>query len=167
MKLIVADTGPLLHLHEAGALHLFAVLGEVHVTPAVLRELERHAPGIWIGAVPASLRFVHPTATANVRAAQWIAGGLLDAGEAESLAYAEEMKPDLFVTDDAAARLMADSLSMPARGSLGVILFCAVHGHLSRQQADEHLRAIAEKSTLWLSSRVRKAAAEVLAEIFR
>jgi hypothetical protein len=29
VRLIVADTGPLLHLHQAGALHLFALLGEV------------------------------------------------------------------------------------------------------------------------------------------
>lgn len=167
MRLIVADTGPLLHLHEAGALHLFGLLGEVHVTPAVVRELERHAPDIWAGAVPAWLRFAHPAATADARAAQWIAGGLLDAGEAESLAHAEEIKPDLFVTDDSAARLMADSLPVPARGSLGIILLCAVHGHLSKQDAEQHLRALTERTTLWLSSQVRRAATEALTEIFR
>lgn len=95
------------------------------------------------------------------------AGGLLDAGEAESLAHAEETRPDLFVTDDAAARLMADTLSVPARGSLGIVLLCAVHGHLSRQDAEAHLRALAEKSTLWLSAKVRLNAVEALAEIFR
>jgi len=27
MKRLVADTGPILHLHEAGALHLFQFIG--------------------------------------------------------------------------------------------------------------------------------------------
>lgn len=167
MKLVVADTGPLLHLHQAGALDLFVRLGEVHVTPTVMTELRRHAPMIWADATPAWLRLVLPSEKANERASNWIAGRLLDAGEAESLAYAEEMKPDLFVTDDAAARLMAESLSVPARGSLGIILHCAAGGFLSKQDAEKYLRALAERTTLWLSAKVRLAAVEALAEIFR
>jgi hypothetical protein len=38
MRILVADTGPLLHLDEAGAMNWLARLGEVHVTPAVIAE---------------------------------------------------------------------------------------------------------------------------------
>jgi len=41
MKRFVADTGPILHLHEAGALHLFQFIGEVLLAPLVLAELTR------------------------------------------------------------------------------------------------------------------------------
>ena len=38
MKLVIADTGPLIHLHQAQALDLLPLLGEVVVTPQVVRE---------------------------------------------------------------------------------------------------------------------------------
>ena len=167
MKLVVADTGPLLHIHQAGALHLFGLVGEVQVTPTVMAELRRHAPKLWADGFPEWLQLVHPSSNAIARAAQRTAGGLLDAGEAESLAYADETKPDMFVTDDASARLMADSLSVPARGSLGIVLFCAARGSLSQQDAEQHLAALTAKTTLWLSARVKLEAARALAEIFR
>ena len=44
MKVIVADTGPVLHLHQAGALDLLPALGEIHITPTVIAELRWHAP---------------------------------------------------------------------------------------------------------------------------
>jgi hypothetical protein len=44
MKRIVADTGPILHWHEAGALHLFPLIGKVFLPPPVAAELCAHAP---------------------------------------------------------------------------------------------------------------------------
>ena len=35
MKRLVADTGPILHLHEAGALHLLPLIGEIFLPPPV------------------------------------------------------------------------------------------------------------------------------------
>ena len=52
MKRLVADTGPILHLHEAGALHLFLSIGEVLLAPLVLAELRVHAPALWPGQLP-------------------------------------------------------------------------------------------------------------------
>ncbi len=166
MKLLIADTGPVLHLHEAGALHLLPLLGEIHVTPMVLAELRRLAPTIFDPEPPAWLTVVEPSSAASARAAQWVAGGLLDEGEAEALAHALEAMPDLFVTDDTAARLMAESLRVPVRGSLGVVLYCAATGRVDEPTAKAHLTALSNRSTLWLSARVRQAAAEALAKIF-
>ena len=44
MKRVVADTGPVLHLHEAGAFHLLPLLGEIFLPPLVIAELRNHAP---------------------------------------------------------------------------------------------------------------------------
>ena len=44
MSVVVTDTGPLLHLHQVGAMHLLAHLGSVDVTPTVWSELQRHRP---------------------------------------------------------------------------------------------------------------------------
>ena len=41
VKRLVADTGPLVHLHEAGGLHLLPLIGEILVSPLVLAEAKR------------------------------------------------------------------------------------------------------------------------------
>lgn len=41
MKRLVADTGPLLHLHEAAALHLLPLIGTVIVPARILAELRK------------------------------------------------------------------------------------------------------------------------------
>jgi len=49
----VADTGPLLHLHEAGAAFLLPSLFMVICPPGVANELAAHAPGVCEEAVTA------------------------------------------------------------------------------------------------------------------
>ena len=46
MKLVIADTGPLIHLHQADALDLLPMLGEVVVTPQVVREWSKQAANL-------------------------------------------------------------------------------------------------------------------------
>ena len=44
MRVVVCDTGPVLHLREAEALQLLAAAGEIFVPPAVERGLEARLP---------------------------------------------------------------------------------------------------------------------------
>ena len=44
-RIIVCDTGPLLHLSEAGAIHLLSLAGEVLMPPLVAIEFEANAQG--------------------------------------------------------------------------------------------------------------------------
>ena len=108
MKRLLADPGPLLHLHEAGSLH---------------------------------------------------------GGEAEAVAPALDFKPDWFLTDDAAARLMAESLGVEAHGSLGVVLWAAGQKLVGKEAAEVALTAL-ERSSLWMSFRVAAQARAALAQIF-
>ncbi len=52
MKRLVADTGPLVHLHEAGGLHLLPLIGEIFVSPLVLTEAKRSGATAWLGPLP-------------------------------------------------------------------------------------------------------------------
>jgi len=146
MKLIIADTGPLLHLDEAEAADLLPRLGEVHVTPAVLAELLRRRG--W--AKPSWPHLDQPSKAVINEAHAWTNSGLLDAGEAEALAHAREIQPDYFLTDGAAARTAA----------------CAALQLCSWQEAENALGALETTSTLRLSPRVKQAARHALAEIF-
>ena len=164
MKVFVADTGPLLHLHQIEMLNLLPALGEIWTTPTVWREFTRHAGE---GSPPAWLHVAQPSASASERASRWVQAGLLHAGEAEALALACESAPDAILSDDTDAREMARTCGVGSRGTLGIILLAAVRGVLAREDAAEALRKLEVISTLWLSAKVRRAAREALAEIYK
>jgi len=75
------------------------------------------------------------------------------------------MKPDWFLTDDAAARLMAESLGMEVHGSIGVVLWAAAHRLIARIEAERPLTGL-ERSSLWMSPRVRAEARLALGNLF-
>jgi len=154
-----------LHLHEAGALHLFQFIGETLLAPLVLAELRVHAPTLWPGQLPrwANAQILSPVA--QQRAVEWQHAGLLQGGEAQALALALETKPDWFLTDDAGARLMAESLGIETHGSIGIILWSAATRLIQKPEA-ENLLAGLEKSSLWMSPRVRAEARAALTRLF-
>jgi predicted nucleic acid-binding protein len=79
--------------------------------------------------------------------------GLLDAGEAEAMALARQLSAHWFLTDDAAARVLAASLALEVHGSLGIVLWAATIRHLSRGEAESALDRLA-RSSLWISAGV-------------
>lgn len=122
MRLVVADTGPLLHLSEIQAGEMLLCFESVQATPVVLDEYARHWPEFVRAALPSWLTAVSVSIEATDLANQWLSADLLDAGEAEALAHAKVENADLFLTDDAAARTLAESIGVEARGTLGVVL---------------------------------------------
>jgi predicted nucleic acid-binding protein len=160
MKRVVADTGPVLHLHEAGALHLLQLIGEIFLTPLVAAELRSR-----ISELPKWAKIQALSSTAQERALEWRRAGLLHGGEAEALALALEFKSDWFLTDDAAARLMAESLNVEVHGSIGVVLWAAASRLVKKTEAELFLVGL-EKSSLWMSLKVRIEARAALEKLF-
>ncbi|MGO8927106.1 MAG: hypothetical protein ACLQU3_09485 [Limisphaerales bacterium] len=165
MKRLVTDTGPLLHLSEAGALELLPRIGVASLTPLVLAELRARAPTLWPGTLPDWLKLHTLSHAVQQRTVGWQQAGLLHGGEAEALAVALEVAPDWFLTDDAAARLLAESLKLETHGSLGVVLWAAANRLVAKAEAEAYLTAL-ENSSLWTSPRVRAAARAALENIF-
>ena len=130
MRSVVSDTGPVLHLHEARALHLLQLVGEIAVPPAVDEELGRWIGG-WNSQRPPwiSSREVDATSADDWRA--WCEAGILQPGEAQAISLARQLRADWFLTDDAAARLVASRLGFEVHGSLGVVLWAAAMERLS------------------------------------
>jgi predicted nucleic acid-binding protein len=166
MMLVVTDTGPLLHLHQIGAVVLLTHLGEIHVTPTVLSELRRHAPSFFTHGMPAWLIQTQPSSTALLQASRWVNAQMLDAGEAEALAFAHEAKAGIFITDDTAARTLGESLGLQVRGTLGVVLYNAASGHLDQPAALQILTDLEQRSTLWMSAKVKAAVRTGISQIF-
>lgn len=164
MKLVVSDTGPLLHLVEARSLDLLKLTGEVHVPPVVAAEISRLIAD-WPSLRPDWINETSLIAPYDVQADAWAQAGLLDRGEAAALALAQQLAATWFLTDDAAARVLATSLKIEVHGSLGIVLWAAATGHLNRDQATSALNRLAQ-SSLWISARVLKEAMDAIDKLF-
>ena len=100
-----------------------------------------------------------------VQAMEWQESGLLEAGEAEAIALAHQLSATWLLTDDAAARVFATAVGVEVHGSLGIVLWAAASGHLSREEADAALDRLAH-SSLWISARVLAEARAALERLF-
>ena len=164
MRRVVCDTGPILHLLEAGALNVLRLTGAVLIPPVVELELANRVPD-WRTTRPAWIEAKTLEHSLAAEAIAWEASGVLHAGEAQSLALAKQIGADWFLTDDAAARILALSIGLEAHGSLGVVLWAAATGHLARPEAELCLDGLA-KSSLWVSERVLAEAKSALGELY-
>lgn len=163
-RVVVSDTGPLLHLIEAAGLHLLEPVGEVHIPRMVDREM-RHHEASWTSTKPHWVALTPLAGSHATEAQAWHQAGLLDAGEAEAVALARQLRADWLLTDDAAARLLAGSLGLEVHGSLGVVLWAAAVRHLTRVEAEAALDDLAN-SSLWISARVLAEAKATLNQLF-
>lgn len=164
MRVVVCDTGPILHLREAEALDLLAAAGEVIIPPAVERELETRLPN-WSSIRPGWLQVARVSDEEARLAEEWMAVGALGLGESEAIALARLRRADWLLTDDAAARVIASLLDLEAHGSLGVTLWAAASGHLQREEAFSVLERLA-KSSLWISPGILNEARRALERLF-
>jgi hypothetical protein len=103
-RIVVCDTGPLLHLSEAGAMHLLQNSGRILIPKSVTKEFNQNVQG-WD---PPQWIEVHKLdETAQKRSTKFIESNTVDLGEAGAIALAIQVEADWFVTDDAKARRLA------------------------------------------------------------
>lgn len=111
LRIVICDTGPALHLHEAAALEELKHAGEVIIPRAVDAELKQRVPE-WRRLKPRWLR-VRTTAAAQRRAP--VLRHLVQErgqGEAEAIILAQSLKADWLLTDDAEARVVAQLVGL-------------------------------------------------------
>jgi len=148
VRVVVCDTGPVLHLREAGVLDLLRHAGEILIPAAVDEELVRLVDD-WPATRPSWLvrRALDPAAAPSP-IHHLVAG--LGAGETEAILLARQLAADWLLTDDAEARIIAGLAGLEVHGSLGVLLWAAAQRHLDHTQADAALTRLSQ-SSLWLS----------------
>ncbi len=158
-RIVVCDTGPLLHLSEAGAIHLLQHAGEILTPPVVASEFEANAQG-W--RPPNWVKVVDLDNRSNKQAVGWVQEGHIDQGEAEAIGLALQINADWLLTDDAKARQFAESLGLEVHGSIGLLLWNAAVGNLDdRAQAMTLLDQFA-RTSLWVSERVLREAQKAI-----
>lgn len=114
MAAVVADTSPLIALHQIGHLSVLkSLFVEVQIPPAVAREATRSLPELpsWI----TTRKLTQPIGSEVLRAS-------LGRGESEALALALEVKAEVVIVDDRPARRLALGLGLPVVGTMGILL---------------------------------------------
>jgi len=113
MAAVVADSSPLIALHQIGKLSLLTHLfTEVQVPFAVAREVAPSLPELPAWVLVRTL--AQPIASNILRAS-------LGPGESEALGLALELKAALVVVDERPARRLAVGLGLPVVGTAGIL----------------------------------------------
>jgi hypothetical protein len=121
MAVVVSDNSPLRALAHLGHVDwLEDFFDQVFLPPAVASELE-HPPAAFKPLKVSSWPFLQirtPQNTARVAELRTV----LDAGEAEAIAMAEEIHADVVLIDELAGRDVAQSSGLTVLGTLGIFL---------------------------------------------
>lgn len=160
-RIVVCDTGPLLHLGEANILNLLHQAGEVIIPCEVAEEFERNTSELKL---PAWITITELEKPYQKLALEW--RKLIDGGEAAAIALAKQLQAAWLLTDDAIARQFGESLGLEVHGSIGILLLAAVDGYFkSESDVLESLDALAG-SSLWISDRVLNQARNAIHTLF-
>jgi len=143
---------------------LLALAGEIFIPPLVTSEFESNSQG-W--KPPQWVNILELDVTNRQKATGWIQSNQIDAGEAEAIGLALQIKADWLLTDDARARQLAESEGLEVHGSIGLLLWCVANGHVSDQpQALKLLNDLAN-SSLWISERILQEARKAIGILFQ
>ena len=147
---VVSDAGPIIHLDELGALDLLRGFYSVLIPSVVWEEILRHRPGLELSAIPASVIADAPD-TGSSQLISIADAFALDIGERTALRLMEIQNNAIFLTDDAAARLAAESLRIRVHGTLGILIRSVRLGYRSRRDTITLLQSLPLRSTLHIS----------------
>lgn len=152
--IVVSDTSPLTALLTVGEAEILPKLfHEVVIPPAVRGELLRSHPRL-----PDWLRVATVKDTAQTAKYSQI----VDAGEAEAIELARELRADQLLIDERKGRKLAVQEGVPVIGLLGVVLLARRKALIP--SARTLLQRLENEAGMYLSEDIRKQALKTLGE---
>ena len=137
--IVVSDTTPLITLLKAGRLSiLHSLFGEVRIPEAVFSEATRNKTFQDEADMIRNSKYIRVVKVqdrSQVAFLQRATG--LDIGESEAIIYADEVKADLLLMDEAAGRKVALNMNLPITGSVGVLIKAFKSGIITADEADD------------------------------
>ncbi|MBI5297149.1 MAG: hypothetical protein HY869_16860 [Chloroflexi bacterium] len=157
-RIVVCDTGPLLHLSEAGCVNLLEAAGDILIPREVANEFKRNSQNL---ALP---NWIKVTLLENNAASQAsrLVNDEIDLGEAEAIVLAQQVQADWLLSDDGRARRFAEAQGLEVHGSIGVLLWAAANDQIPTcSEAHQLLKTLSE-SSLWVSENVLQKAHQAI-----
>jgi predicted nucleic acid-binding protein len=146
---VVCDAGPIIHLDELGCLDLLSNFQEIFLSDTVWKEISQHRPSALkrTGLSLIRSRSVVPSNEPLLTMCRMFS---LDVGEIEALALMEQMPQAMFLTDDAAARLVAEQMAFNVHGTIGILVRSIRRGQMSPKEVLDLLTELPLKTTLFI-----------------
>ena len=146
---VVCDAGPIIHLDELGCLHLLSDFQEIFLSDTVWKEIGQYRPS---ALKRMELPFVRSSGEIPSNEALLTMCRIfsLDAGEIEALALMEQIPQAMFLTDDAAARLVAEQMAFNVHGTIGILVRSIRRGQMSPKEVLDVLTELPLKTTLYI-----------------
>ena len=152
---LICDAGPIIHLDEISCLDLLNDFDEIIIPPAVEREIATHRPSALQGS-NLVLRTQEKKIDIKEELFTLCRSFSLDAGETEALAPMGIYPLVIFLTDDAAARLVAEQLRFNVHGTIGILVRSIRRGQKSPEEVLQILSEIPLKSSLYIKASLLK-----------
>lgn len=148
-ELVVCNAGPLIHLDQLKCLDLLSDFLTLLVPDVVWNEVLKYRPH----ALPQSFATLVPAPLVpEAKVTSLCRAFSLDAGEAACLAILAERGSAIFLTDDAAARLVAEEMGIEVHGTLGVLIRSVRRGKRTPPEILRLLDELPSQSTLFIKS---------------
>jgi predicted nucleic acid-binding protein len=148
---VVCDAGPIIHLDELECLHLMEDFERVFVPDVVCKEVLAYRD---VAFKDSNVRWTEISYQFPVEAPLQTMYRIfsLDAGEVAALAFMSKEPGLLFLTDDAAARLVATKLGYNVHGTIGVLIRAIRRDLMKPEEVIDRLKRIPLKSTLYIKA---------------
>ena len=148
---VICDAGPLIHLDELNSTSLLNDFHQVIVPDRVWREVQLHRPGIW-EKQDVNYRKIVVIISSDSTFQALVRMFSLDLGEQAALSLMQQYPQAIFLTDDAAARLAANTLGLRVHGTIGILLRAIRRQQLARSEVLEILQNLTSQSTLHIKA---------------
>lgn len=146
---VICDAGPIIHLDELGAVHLLEDFQEVIVGPLVRQEVAGFRPTALTSIESLSvLPAVVPTQDEVLLSL--CKAFALDSGEIEALLLMKQFPESILLTDDAAARVVAERMGFRVHGSIGILIRAIRRAQMKPEHVLDLLGEVRKKSTLFI-----------------
>lgn len=146
---IVCDADPIIHLDELNCLDLLSDFREIIIPFEVEKEIDKHRSSALKSADLVWKRTAEEIAINN-RLITFCKVFSLDLGETQALAIMAKNPQALFLTDDAAARLVAEQMRFKVHGTIGIVVRSLRRRQRRPEEVIQILSEIPAKSTLYI-----------------
>lgn len=149
---VVCDSGPIIHLDELECLYLLRDFDKVLVPDGVRREVLKYRTIDFenVGEVVSITHAVEEPLRTMCKVFS------LAVGEAEALSVLNKEPGLTFLTDDAAARLVATRLEIRVHGTIGVLIRAIRRDLMKPKEVLDILNRIPSKSSLYIKPSLLK-----------
>lgn len=145
----ICDAGPIIHLDELDSLDLLSDFHSLIISKTVQIEVTKHRPKA-LQNTETILKIIDILSSPEPRLLVLSKALLLDKGEIESLSLMQENHEAIFLTDDSAARLVAEELGYRVHGTIGIILRAIRKKTRTPKEVIKLLKEMPERTTLFI-----------------